>query len=659
MLASSVLCAAAVFAGAISGRHQIFAIALATVWAFIAGMLVAIGGAAPDIGMISVVTLLIYAAQPLTPREAAVSGLMALGGGLLQTALSVALWPVRRYEPERRVLGNFYLELADRATAPLNATAAPFASSHSQQAQDILLALGRDPSAESIRYRALLNQGERIRLSILMLSRLRFRMERESNSYAGVTILRDYLTLASEILRRVGHMLLDGTRLPDQQDLDALDQLTNRLREHASTTPTSFLRAVAKQAVYQMDALNGQLRASVDIVGNNSEIERPNLSQQQAQRTLPELFGGFVETLRGNMNLQSAAYRHAIRLAVLVAVGDVLGRMVSWRRTYWLPMTIVLVLKPEFTATFTRGLLRIAGTVLGLLLATGLFHMIHPSVSLQIALIFAFVYLLRWLGPANYGIFGIVVSALIVLLLAFTGVSPKDVIWARGINTVAGGIFALLAYRLWPTWERTRVSERIAQVLDAYRSYFQAVVNSDPVGEESASQLERLRRSARIARSNLETSIDRLSTEPGTTRVRLSHLNAILASSHRVVHAIMAMDAIASQNFKMVNSEPLKLFAFNVEKTLMLLASALRGVRVMPKEFPDLRESYRLLLQASAQDRKSGTARYDAVNIEADRITNSVNTLAEQILEGIRSSPESAETGLQAELSDPLNAAKV
>src|SRR5450432_260344 len=119
MLASSVVCAVAVFTGAISGKHQVIAIVLATAWAFVAGMSVAIGGAAPDLGVISLVTLLIYAAQPLTPRQAAISGGLALAGGLLQTAWSVAFWPVHRYDPERRALASLYLELANRAAAPL------------------------------------------------------------------------------------------------------------------------------------------------------------------------------------------------------------------------------------------------------------------------------------------------------------------------------------------------------------------------------------------------------------------------------------------------------------------------------------------------------------------------------------------------------------
>src|SRR6202007_3294323 len=100
-------------------------------------------------------------------------------------------------------------------------------------------------------------------------------------------------------------------------------------------------------------------------------------------------------------------------------------------------MTIVLVLKPEFTTTFTRGVLRIVGTIAGLFLATALVHLLPGSVATQIALIFVFTLLLRWIGPANYGIFGVLISALIVFLISITGVSAKEVIWARGINTAA------------------------------------------------------------------------------------------------------------------------------------------------------------------------------------------------------------------------------
>src|SRR5712692_6432726 len=196
-----------------------------------------------------------------------------------------------------------------------------------------------------------------------------------------------------------------------------------------------------------------------------------------------------MATLRANLNLQSSVFRHAIRLAALIAFGNTLERNFYWHRSYWLPMTIVLVLKPEFTTTFSRGLLRIGGTIVGLFLATALFRFLPDTVTVQLILIFVFTLLLRWVGPANYGIFAVAISAIVVLLIAITGVSPKELIWARGINTAAGGALALLGYWIWPAWERTQVSERIGEQLDAYREYFDSVVETY-VGNETSSARE-------------------------------------------------------------------------------------------------------------------------------------------------------------------------
>ena len=634
MISSSVLCALAVLLGGLFGVHAIAAVVIATLWAFAAGMAVALSTTAADLGVISVVTLMIYAAQPLTSQQALVSAGLALAGGLLQTLLSIALWPVQRYEPERRALGSFYSELARAAEQPLNATSPPPATTESAQAQDTLTGLDRDAGIEAVRYRALLNQAERIRLSLLMLSRLHLRMQRESPLHSVVQILGDYLKQSAAVLQIIGESLISGAPAKSsKENINSMESLSRCLRQETSGLAASFIAEVAKDARFQMDALNGQMRSAVDLATNTTPAGQAEYAKQEARQPIWLRFSGVLATLRANVNLQSSAFRHAIRLAAMVALGNILERSFYWRRSYWLPMTLVLVLKPEFTTTFSRGLLRISGTIVGLFLATALFHFLPNTIVVQLLLIFTITLLLRWIGPANYGIFGIAISALVVLLIAITGISPKDVIWARGINTAAGGALALLAYWIWPTWERTRVSERIAQMLDAYQDYYRMLTGSYLRNENiDARELDGARMKARLARSNLEASIDRLSAEPGTTSDQMNRLNALLASSHRFVHAVMALDAGWLNTPAVPPRAASRQFASDAEKTLTLLAKALRGERVQAKEFPDLREDHRELLQACDPHAE----RYALVNIEADRITNSLNTLREQVLARVR-----------------------
>jgi len=634
MVAASILCALGVLLGALSGSHNAAAVIIATMWAFAAGMFVAAGTAAADLGVISLVTLLIYAAQPLTARQALISSGLALGGGLLQTALSVALWPVRRYEPERRALATFFLELARAAEQPLSSTSAPPATSHSMQAQEALSGLDRDTGIEAVRYRALLSQAERIQLSLLVLSRLHLRMQRESPLHSGVQILRDYLKKAAQVLQAIGDSLLSGVPADASKEvLAAGESYTLLLRQETDGLPATFLAAVAKDGRFQMDALNGQLRAALELAANATPTGQVAFVKQEAQQPWRLRFSGLMATLRANLNLQSSVFRHAVRLAAMVALGNGLERAFYWHRSYWLPMTIALVLKPEFTTTFTRGVLRIGGTIVGLFLATALVRLLPETVTTQILLIFVFALLLRWVGPANYGIFAVAISALVVFLIAITGVSPKEVIWARGINTAAGGALALLAYWIWPTWERTQVSERIAEMLDAYREYFHSLAQSYVVNETgNTSELDRVRLNARMARTNLEASIDRLGVEPGTTAEQITRLNALMASSHRLVHALMALDAGWQHTAAAPARTAFHKFAADVEKTLTLLAVALRGARVQVKEFPDLREDHHVLIRSGDQK----IERYALVNVEADRIVNSLNTLREQVMEWAR-----------------------
>src|SRR5438445_7861925 len=112
----------------------------------------------------------------------------------------------------------------------------------------------------------------------------------------------------------------------------------------------------------------------------------------------------------------------------------------------------------------------------------------------------------------------------------------------------------------------------------------------------------------------------------------MHQLNALLASSHRFVHALMALDAAWLHTSAVPARPAFRTFAADVEKTLELLAAAFRGKHVQLNEFPDLREDHHLLTQSG--DPK--IERYALLKVEADRIVNSLNTLREQVMDVVR-----------------------
>ena len=55
--------------------------------------------------------------------------------------------------------------------------------------------------------------------------------------------------------------------------------------------------------------------------------------------------------------------------------------------------------------------------------------------------------------------FATAITAMVVFLIWLNGVAPIPVMATRAMNTAAGGVIALAAYWIWPTWERRQVSK--------------------------------------------------------------------------------------------------------------------------------------------------------------------------------------------------------
>lgn len=630
MLASSVFVALAVFFGAWSGKIGAVAIVVSALWAFVVGMLAALPVPIANLGVSTLATLLVFAGQPVSAQHAALSGLLALLGGLFQTSLSLMLWPVLRYEPERQALGDLYAELSQTALCScIEASESPPASAQITRAQESLATLARDHSVKSERYRSLLTQAERSRLCVVTLARLRSRVLREPHGQRIGKIVNDVFTISARWFAAISEVLRKGISADPALDLEELTRLIQSLRDDAPEPSSKILASLVRDILSQTDALARQLRVSFDMATNATPAGSAGFAKREAAQPWKLRFGGTLATLRANLSLGSAVCRHAVRLAACIALGDAIGRGLDLHRSYWLPLTIGVVLKPDFTGTFTRGVLRILGTFIGLILATTLFHLLPQSAAVEISLIAGAFFLLRWAGPLNYGIFVIFVSAVAVLMISVTGIAPGAAIFARGLNTAIGGSLALLAYWLWPTWERTQTPEAIAQMLDAYRLHFRAVAQAYLQPETRAHfEPDRTRLAARLARSNSETSVDRLGSEPGTPSEEIGVLGTILASSHRFIHSVMALESGLFHGSSLGAGKAFHAFSDDVDRTLETLARILRSPALANEPLPDLREDHHRL----AHSGEPLAELHSLLVVEADRITNSINTLCEQVV---------------------------
>ncbi len=621
MLNWSILGAFAVFVGSSTGKYHVPAILVTALWAFVGGMCLALSSRAGDLGVNTLVTVIVFSARgALSPLYALYAALLVLAGGLLQTGLAVLFWPLRRYEPERRAIAAAYRSLAGEidpnpdSPSPAPETLPP------QQLQDVIAALTPDDAIEA-RFRLLFDQADRIRISVFLLDRLRSDLP-DTNANACIDELR---AATARLIRTVAGCLAIGESAdPGSDELQHVEALVKKTRQSCAQ-----IGPLGAELVSAVNALNGQLRAIVRLAANVIPKGMESVAQEEAAQPWHLQAASRIGALRVNLDRRSPVFRHAVRLTVCVAIGDMIARSIGWQRSYWIPMTIAVVLKPDYSSTFSRGVLRLLGTLAGLALATILYHIFPPGPLLECTLVFLFTFALRYIGPANYGVFSIAISGLIVFELAAAGTPPAQVVITRAVNTSIGGVLALIAYALWPTWERRNTAEILAEMMDAAREYFRAIFQRLTRDDEQLeTEIDRTRREFRRTRSDAEGSVDRASTEPGITAEKINTLRSIMASSLALFSSLLALESAVEQGTIRTPPEALQQFARDVEFTLYYLASALRGSPAATQTLPKLRDDHARLMEA----RDAFSPDDSFILIETDRLTTALNTLREQIM---------------------------
>jgi len=569
---------------------------------FAGGMLGVFGPDIARVGMTSMLLLVITAATPTDLRGAFAGGGLIFAGGMLLAVFSIAAWPLQRYRPERAALAVVFRGLADLARKPQKDGEAPGLTDAMNTLQVTLLGRHHAHGRAMEAFRVLLELAERIRLELVAIAEL------ESGRHGVGEMFRND---ASRVLIAAADAL-DAAE-PPQRAERALATLQASERALLSGAPPIGIGA-------HIQALSGQLAAVVR--NTNWAGSRGEERAQRAETALPKTLrsASALSILRANVTPGSVAFRHAVRCAVVLTVAFVVSRHFALPHGYWLPMTAAIVLRPDFAATFNFGLLRVVGTVLGLLLTTFVLRITPDAVVAHLAVMALLCVIFRYLAGAHYGIAVAALTGTVVVLLSFEGVDPFSAMSDRVLNTALGSALALLAYLLWPSWERHQARSALSEMLCAYADYLDALVAPADV----ATRYE-VRTRTRTARTNAQASVDRMRAEPGTPAVLLELAETLYANGNRLARTSMALeslidDASAAQAWPHVGA-----FIREASAALRAQSGALtRTEAVAPP--PALREHQRALAEALARGVDRELA--DAVERLTDRLTDNVDTIA-------------------------------
>jgi uncharacterized membrane protein YccC len=567
-------------------------------WVFIAAIIGVTGSGAAQAGTVSS-TIVITSIVLFVRSEMWIRALLCIVGFSWALFLCLGLWPLTPYAPVFQVCSVSVARLADLATTFWAGAAAPGQSANNlpfaiaydglmtslERARDIwgaVRARRAGPSKRSIALLALLEQVDDVARSLVTLreelnvvGQEKWFVELRERFKELTDALSELSKGCCKAVALAGH-LVDPTRL--QFAFQALE------RDLTSEAPSATV--VQRRDIYR--TTRHLIDQAVALADSVAELK----TDSKGFREPPEArFGTPIKTfyplaeIRGSLSFRSSNFRHALRLGLATATAGFLASTQHLIRGYWIPMTAVIVLKPNFGGTLQRSLQRITGSVLGALIAVlFVLDLQAPWLLWSILPVLAFC-TFAWRNY-NYTLFSLAQTPLILLMLDIA--HPITVIdsLSRVLNTILGSAVALLAgYILFPTSERRGLPIRLAEALEAEAILIRALRDA-MLGKEER-PISEFRRAAAIAVSNAGAAGQRLLTEPPRRRGDVEASLATVNYCRRIMHALAALTDYPTREEVHHEWKALADLFQALSKAWTDLADDLRNGRE-PKQLPDL-----------------------------------------------------------------------
>ncbi|WP_281083027.1 YccS family putative transporter [Klebsiella quasivariicola] len=377
--------------------------------------------------------------------------------------------------------------------------------------------------------------------------------ERASSSHIQYQTLRDQFRY-SDVMFRFQRML--------SMQAQACQKLSRAilLREpyqHDAHFERAFMHLdAALERVRASGASDEQINALGFLLNNLRAIDAQLATIESVQTTAPvnsntetlladDRLGGLNDIwlrLRRNMSPESALFRHAVRMSLVLCAGYAFIQFTGLQHGYWILLTSLFVCQPNYNATRHRLALRIIGTLVGVAIGLPVLLLV-PSVEGQLLLIVLTGVLFFAFRNVQYAHATMFITLLVLLCFNLLG-EGFEVALPRIIDTLIGCAIAWAAVSfIWPDWKFRNLPRVLDRAMNANCRYLDAILEQYHQGRDNRLAYRVARRDAYNRDAELASVVSNLSTEPRADATQRETAFRLICLNHTFTSYISALGA--------------------------------------------------------------------------------------------------------------------
>jgi len=536
---------------------------LIAIFCFVFCMIGVYGARSISIGVAALLIMVLSIDRPLTNVELIFHLLYLTAGGLWYMLLSLALYSIRPYKLAQQALGECILNTSAylRIRALFYSPAVNYDDIYRQmleqqvkveQSQNLvneLLFKNRTVIKESIPTGRILMM---IHLDVLDLFEKTITSFQDykllHNYFDSTDILQKYQVVIYKIadeLDEIGLAVQSGYPAKENENLQKIAQQLKKDYEDFRNTRHNA------ENLEGLISLRQILQSIEDIVARLSTLQLYTTYDKKKIKTTDTRaeYAGLSNTqnitwqlIKDNLTLDSNTFRHAVRVSIATVIGYIISRYLSVGHSYWILLTIIVILKPTYSLTQKRNYQRLWGTAAGALLALGLLYFVENRTALFICMIVLMTGTYSFLR-SNYLVGVLFTTAYILVLFHLVyGTNLKTIFTDRLVDTAIGSLIAFLAnFLIVPAWEREKIKDYMLAALENNIAYFKNVSAAFLGKPVTVAEYKKSRQDAFVALANLSDAFTRMLSEPKFRQNNSEQIHRFVVLNHTLTSHIATL----------------------------------------------------------------------------------------------------------------------
>jgi len=375
------------------------------------------------------------------------------------------------------------------------------------------------------------------------------------DNFKGASVLREFNT----IIKNLGN---------------ELENLGHDITANERPRPLYNFQPQLEQLKYHIDMVDNNMVLKKILINLRNIVNRIQtiysyFKQQQLEgvntRTEKDL-GRFVshqtidhKTFVENLSFDSSIFRHSLRVAIVCVIGYLVSKFSTGSHSYWILLTILVILKPAFSLTKERNYQRLIGTFMGGI-AGALVIMYIDDTTIRFVFMLCFMILAYSYQRLNYVVSVLFMTPFILIMLSFIGYGSISVVKERIIDTFIGSFIALIAsYFIFPSWEYRQLKKNMRKLLVANYNYLAEVAKTLTGNSLNVVEYKLARKEVYVQSANMASALQRMMSEPKNKQRDVREVNKFIVLNHTLTSYIATLIAsIKSGETKQVNPQHVK-----------------------------------------------------------------------------------------------------